>query len=126
MFVLFKLGVSVGGLFSPEYVGAAWSIGKVFDLLKHLTMPVIIVGTAGTASLIRVMRATLLDELGKQYVITARAKGVSERASDTASATMPVAPFRRLREPRRRPSARLGPAPRVDAALVPSSEAWPR
>ena len=80
MFVLFKLGVSVGGLFSPEYVGAAWSLGKVFDLMKHLPLPVIIVGTAGTASLIRVMRATLLDELGKQYVITARAKGVSERA----------------------------------------------
>ena len=80
MFVLFKLGFSVGGLFSPEYVGAAWSLGKVFDLMKHLPLPVIIVGTAGTASLIRVMRAILLDELGKQYVITARAKGVSERA----------------------------------------------
>jgi peptide/nickel transport system permease protein len=66
------------GLFSPEYLDAPWSLDKVIDLIKHLPIPVIVVGMAGTAGLIRVMRATLLDELEKQYVITARAKGVSE------------------------------------------------
>ena len=79
MFLLYKAGFSVGGLFSANYQTAAWSFGKVMDLLKHLPLPIIIVGTAGTAGLVRVMRATLLDELGKQYVITARAKGVSEQ-----------------------------------------------
>lgn len=69
-------GVSAGGLFSPEYQNAAWSMGKFVDLLLHLWLPVIIVGMSGTAGLIRVMRANLLDELRKQYVLTARAKGV--------------------------------------------------
>ncbi len=78
MFAFFNMGLSVGGLFSPEYMRAAWSVDKVIDLLKHLPLPVIVVGTASTAGLIRVMRATLLDELGKQYVVTARAKGVGE------------------------------------------------
>ena len=72
--------LSVTGLFSREYRNADWSVGKVVDLIKHLPVPVIIVGTAGTAELARVMRATLLDELGRQYVITARAKGVGESA----------------------------------------------
>lgn len=72
------LGLAIGGLFSPEYLDAAWSLGRVWDLLKHLPIPIIVVGTAGTAGLIRVMRGSLLDELGKQYVITARAKGVLE------------------------------------------------
>lgn len=69
--------VSAGGLFSPEYQNAAWSMGKVADLLAHLWIPVIVIGTSGTAGLIRVMRANLLDELRKQYVMTARAKGVA-------------------------------------------------
>jgi len=73
-------GLSVGGLFSFEYVGAAWSLAKFVDMLKHLPIPIIVIGTAGTAGLIRVMRGCLLDELRKQYVITARAKGVEERA----------------------------------------------
>ncbi len=72
-------GLSVGGLFSPEYIRASWSLGKFVDMLKHLPIPIIVVGTAGTAGLIRVMRGCLLDELKKQYVITARAKGVEER-----------------------------------------------
>ncbi len=72
-------GQSVGGLFSPEFIEASWSLAKVWDLLKHLWIPVIVIGTAGTAGRIRVMRANLLDELKKQYVTTARAKGVSER-----------------------------------------------
>ena len=66
------------GLFSPEYALAPWGIGKVIDLLKHLWMPAIIIGTAGTAGIIRIMRATLLDELRKHYVIVARSKGLSE------------------------------------------------
>jgi peptide/nickel transport system permease protein len=79
MFIFYKyMGMDVGGLFSIEYQLAPWSIGKVWDMVKHLPIPIIVVGTAGTAGLIRVMRATLLDELRKQYVITARAKGVKE------------------------------------------------
>lgn len=69
-------GVSAGGLFSPEYQSAEWSFGKFIDLLGHLWIPVVVIGTSGTAGLIRVMRANLLDELRKQYVMTARAKGV--------------------------------------------------
>lgn len=73
------LGASIGGLFSPEYIQAAWSWGRFIDLLKHIWIPIVVIGTAGTAGLIRVMRGNLLDELQKQYVITARAKGVNER-----------------------------------------------
>lgn len=73
------LGADVGGLFSDEYVLAPWSPAKVWDLIKHLPMPAIVLGLAGTASLIRIMRANLLDELHKPYVITARAKGLPER-----------------------------------------------
>jgi len=81
MFLFFKyFGLSVGGLFSPEYQLVGWSLGKFIDMLKHLPIPIIVIGTAGTAGLIRVMRGCLLDELRKQYVITARAKGVEERA----------------------------------------------
>lgn len=72
-------GLSIGGLFSPQYLTATWSIDKFIDMLKHLPIPIIVIGTAGTAGLIRVMRGCLLDELHKQYVITARSKGVSER-----------------------------------------------
>jgi len=72
------LGMSVGGLFSPEFSEAPWSFGKFVDLLKHLPIPVIIMGTAGAAGLIRVMRGSLLDELSKQYVVTARTKGLGE------------------------------------------------
>ncbi len=70
-------GVNISGLFSPEYVGVPeWSWGKVMDLLKHIWVPVVVLGTGGTAGMIRVMRANLLDELRKPYVTTARAKGV--------------------------------------------------
>lgn len=71
-------GLNLTGLFSPEYLDAPWDMAKVGDLLLHLPIPVIVNGTAGTAGLIRVMRGTLLDELNKQYVITARSKGVGE------------------------------------------------
>ena len=71
-------GQSVGGLFSPHYVEAPWSWGKLVDLLQHLWIPVIVIGTAGTAALIRVLRANLTDELHKPYVVTAKAKGLPE------------------------------------------------
>lgn len=71
-------GQSAGGLFSPEYVDAAWNLGKVMDLASHLWLPVLIIGISGTAGLIRITRANLLDELYKPYVITARAKGLPE------------------------------------------------
>jgi peptide/nickel transport system permease protein len=71
-------GQSVGGLFSEAYEGAPWSLGKVLDLLAHLWIPMVVIGLSGTASLIRVMRANLLDELNKPYVETARAKGLPE------------------------------------------------
>ena len=72
------LGVSVTGLFSPEFVEAPWSPARVGDLLKHVWLPAVVLGVAGTARLTRVMRANLLDELHKPYVTTARAKGLSE------------------------------------------------
>ncbi len=71
-------GADVGGLFSNEYKNAPWSWAKVWDLMKHLWLPVVVLGTSATASLIRIMRANLLDELNKPYVDTARAKGLSE------------------------------------------------
>jgi peptide/nickel transport system permease protein len=71
-------GADVSGLFSPEYQTAPWSWAKVLDLMAHLWIPVVILGTSATASLIRIMRANLLDELHKPYVTTARAKGLSE------------------------------------------------
>jgi peptide/nickel transport system permease protein len=71
-------GTDVSGLFSPEYEKAPWSWAKVGDLLSHLWIPVMILGLSSTASLTRIMRANLLDELHKPYVTTARAKGLSE------------------------------------------------
>jgi peptide/nickel transport system permease protein len=70
--------LSIGGLLSPEYLEAPWSFARVVDLAKHLWIAAFVVGTAGTAALIRVMRANLLDELNKPYVVTARAKGLPE------------------------------------------------
>ena len=68
---------SVGGLFSADYVNAPWGFGKALDLINHLWVPAIVLGTSGTASLIRIMRNNLLDELSKPYVVTARAKGAN-------------------------------------------------
>ncbi|MGV3574905.1 MAG: ABC transporter permease [Devosia sp.] len=79
MYVSYRyFGQSVGGLFSQQYVDAPWSWGKFVDLLSHLWIPIIVIGTAGTASMIRVLRANLSDELRKPYVITAKAKGLPE------------------------------------------------
>ena len=79
MWVVFSTyGHAVTGLFSLEYRHAPWSIAKVIDMLSNIWVPVLVLSTAGMAGLIRVMRANLLDELNKQYVVTARAKGLSE------------------------------------------------
>ena len=67
-----------GGLFAPQYVDAPWSIPKVLDMLSRMWIPVVVLGTAGTAGYIRVLRGNMLDELGRQYVVTARAKGLNE------------------------------------------------
>jgi peptide/nickel transport system permease protein len=75
-FILFN--ANVGGLFTPELQDAPWSQAKVWDLLKHLPVPALILGLAGTAQQIRIMRANLLDELRKPYVVTARSKGLPE------------------------------------------------
>jgi peptide/nickel transport system permease protein len=80
MYLGFKyFNSDIGGLFSREYQNAPWSGARIVDLLKHLPIPVIILGLAGTAGTIRIMRANLLDELSKPYVVTARARGLSER-----------------------------------------------
>ncbi len=71
-------GFSMGGLFSAEFVRAPWSYAKFVNMLQHIWVPIVVLGTAGTAGLIRTMRANLLDELRKPYVVTARAKGLSE------------------------------------------------
>jgi peptide/nickel transport system permease protein len=75
-FILFN--ANIGGLFTPELQDAPWSMAKVWDLLKHLPVPALILGLAGTAQQIRIMRANLLDELRKPYVVTARSKGLPE------------------------------------------------
>jgi peptide/nickel transport system permease protein len=72
------LGITITGLFSPEYVDAPWSVGRVVDLGKHIWLPVVILALDGTARLARIMRANLLDELNKPYMEMARAKGMSE------------------------------------------------
>lgn len=79
LFLFYKyLGINPGGLYSRDFLTQAWSWAKFWDLCKHLPLPVIVVGLSGTAGTIRVMRASMLDELRKPYVITARAKGLSE------------------------------------------------
>ncbi len=69
-------GISIGGLMDDQYIDQPWSLAKAQSVLEHLIVPVIVIGTAGTASLIRTLRANLLDELQKQYVTTGRAKGL--------------------------------------------------
>lgn len=79
MYVGFSyFGANVGGLFSADYAEAPWSLERVNDLIQHLPTPAIVIGVAGTARLIRIMRSNLLDELRKPYVITARARGLAE------------------------------------------------
>ncbi|MCS6757864.1 MAG: ABC transporter permease [Candidatus Devosia euplotis] len=81
MYIVFSVfGVHVGGLFSPEFIEAPWSWDRVVDLLGHLWLPMIVLGAAGTASVIRVIRANLMDKLHKPYVMATRAKGKGEFA----------------------------------------------
>jgi peptide/nickel transport system permease protein len=75
----FVFNASVGGLVSPELENAPWGLAKLTDLVNHLFWPTIILGAAGTAQLIRIMRGNLLDLLGQQFITTARAKGLPER-----------------------------------------------
>jgi peptide/nickel transport system permease protein len=80
MWLIYSLtGATVSGLFSAQWADAPWSLGKLLNLLSRIWFPMIIIGMSGTAGLIRVMRGNLLDELQKQYVVTARAKGLPER-----------------------------------------------
>ncbi len=77
MYVSYALfDLNVGGLFSPEYAQAPWSLGKLWDLMLHLWVPVVVIGSSGTAAMIRILRANLSDELNRPYVVTARAKGL--------------------------------------------------
>ncbi|MEL6297573.1 MAG: ABC transporter permease [Pseudomonadota bacterium] len=76
-------GTSIGGLMAQEYVNQPWSWGKFVSILEHIWIPVIVIGTAGTAGMIRTLRANLLDELQKQYYRTARAKGLSRTKAVT-------------------------------------------
>jgi peptide/nickel transport system permease protein len=79
MYVAYRfMGQTVGGLYSQQYVDAPWSWEKFLDLLSHLWIPIVVIGTNGTAALIRILRANLTDELNKPYVITAKAKGLPE------------------------------------------------
>jgi peptide/nickel transport system permease protein len=81
MWIAFSnFGLMITGLFSPEFQQAPWSFARFVDLLKHIWLPAIVLGIAGTARLTRIMRANLLDELNKPYVVTARAKGMAEWA----------------------------------------------
>ncbi len=80
MYISFRyFGTGIGGLMSPEYENAPWTLAKLGDFAQHLIIPTIVLGTSGTAALIRILRANLIDELGKPYVTTARAYGLSER-----------------------------------------------
>ena len=79
MFISYRyFGQSVGALFSPEFADSSWNLGKILDLLSNLWIPIVIIGTAGTAGMMRIVRANLLDELHRPYVTTARAKGLPE------------------------------------------------
>ncbi len=76
--VFASTGHAITSLFSPEYARADWSWGKLLDLLSNVWLPIVVIAVSGTAALIRILRATLLDEKNKQYVVTARAKGLNE------------------------------------------------
>src|ERR1700746_1223585 len=87
-------GISIGGLMDPQYVDQPWTWNKMLSVLAHIWIPVIVIGTAGTASMIRRLRANLLDELQKQYVVTARSKGMPAfRLLVKYPLRMPLNPF---------------------------------
>jgi peptide/nickel transport system permease protein len=72
-------GISIGGMMDADYIDQSWSLAKSASVVQHLLVPVIVIGASGTAGMIRRLRANLLDELHKQYVVTARAKGLPSR-----------------------------------------------
>ena len=79
MYLAFQyFDLSIGGLFSGDFADAPWSAGRMVDMLSHLWIPAVVLGTSGTAALMRIMRANVLDELHRPYVVTARAKGLAE------------------------------------------------
>jgi len=78
-FMFSHFGTDVGGLFSEHYRNAPWSLGKIGDLISHAWIPIVVGGSEGWAGLIRILRANLLDELHKPYVVAARSRGLSER-----------------------------------------------
>ena len=86
-------GTSIGGLMDPRYIDAPWSLGKILSILEHLWIPVVVIGTSGTAGMIRRLRANLLDELEKPYVITARAKGLPPMRALKYPLRMALNPF---------------------------------
>jgi peptide/nickel transport system permease protein len=73
-----SFGVSVAGLYSAQFKGEPWTMAKIIDLIKHMPLPIVVIGMSGTAYIIRVMRGMMLDELNRPYVTTARAKGLTE------------------------------------------------
>jgi len=73
-----RFGIRIGGLFSPEYMVQGWTLAKFVDMLQHLWLPIMLVGITGLPGMIRTIRATMMDELQKQYIMVARAKGLSE------------------------------------------------
>ncbi len=81
-------GVSIGGLYDPQFAGEPWTWPKIQSLLSHLIVPTLVIGLGGTAAMIRRMRANLLDELGKQYYVTAKAKGLTA-AQGAAEISLP-------------------------------------
>ncbi len=86
-------GTSIGGLMDPSYIDAPWSGGKILSILEHLWIPVVVIGTSGTAGMIRRLRANLLDELEKPYVVTARAKGLPPMRALKYPLRMALNPF---------------------------------
>ncbi|MCH8091587.1 MAG: ABC transporter permease [Proteobacteria bacterium] len=86
-------GTSIGGLMDPRYIDAPWSLDKILSILEHLWIPVVVIGTSGTAGMIRRLRANLLDELEKPYVVTARAKGLPPMRALKYPLRMALNPF---------------------------------
>ena len=86
-------GTSIGGLMDPRYIDAPWSLGKILSILEHLWIPVVVIGTSGTAGMIRRLRANLLDELEKPYVVTAKAKGLPPMRALRYPLRMALNPF---------------------------------
>lgn len=81
VFLFNTFGFAIGGLFSPEFRDAPWSLARVVNMMQHLIVPVVVVGTASTAATVRVLRGSVLDELGKDYMKVLRAKGMPERTA---------------------------------------------